>query len=275
MERLDWSKVSLTSYTVQNVGLSFLTRSVTYPLSLMKTRLQNQDASNRQYRGMVDCGRKIIHHEGVRGFFKGGFQIFLQLPASTLYLTTLDMSLSVLPSDMNPAGRGFVSGAAAGMVAQCYFVPLDVITQRMQIDVRSSGKVRDQVRNMDSIRRYIWRTKGLKGFYRGYRVACLNHVPQATLFWSSYGHLKTYFKNDYYSTVYATLISSLSVNLLTTPVDTIKTRFQLRDSDYYTMFKELHQKEGVRGFYKGFQIRLIIALLTNVPMTCWREYLRK
>merc|ERR1712189_99360 len=132
MERLDWSKVSLTSYTVQNVGLSFLTRSVTYPLSLMKTRLQNQDASNRQYRGMIDCGRKIIHREGIRGFFKGGFQIFLQLPASTLYLATLDMSLSVLPPDMNPAGRGFVSGAAAGMVAQCYFVPLDVITQRMQ-----------------------------------------------------------------------------------------------------------------------------------------------
>ena len=63
------TKVSLTSYTVQNVGLSFLTRSVTYPLSLMKTRLQNQDASNRQYRGMVDCGRKIIHREGVRRLF--------------------------------------------------------------------------------------------------------------------------------------------------------------------------------------------------------------
>ena len=62
-------KVSLTSYTVQNVGLSFLTRSVTYPLSLMKTRLQNQDASNRQYRGMIDCGRKIIHREGIRSLF--------------------------------------------------------------------------------------------------------------------------------------------------------------------------------------------------------------
>ena len=89
------TKVSLTSYTVQNVGLSFLTRSVTYPLSLMKTRLQNQDASNRQYKGMIDCGRKIIHREGVRRLFglcylKKIFLIFKKLCRIDLVIIAIE-----------------------------------------------------------------------------------------------------------------------------------------------------------------------------------------
>lgn len=47
--------------------------SVVYPINLLRTRLQAQGtkAHPQTYTGVVDCARKTISKEGVRGLFKG------------------------------------------------------------------------------------------------------------------------------------------------------------------------------------------------------------
>lgn len=47
--------------------------SVVYPINVLRTRLQAQGtkAHPQTYTGVVDCAKKTISHEGVRGLFKG------------------------------------------------------------------------------------------------------------------------------------------------------------------------------------------------------------
>lgn len=58
--------------------------TVTYPIQLIKSRLQQRSENvqistttgeievvKRDYKGVVDCIMKILHREGVFGFFKG------------------------------------------------------------------------------------------------------------------------------------------------------------------------------------------------------------
>jgi len=257
---------------LSTMAVSTVTRTVSYPFELIKTRIQHQDG-RLKYRGIIDCARQIMVKEGVTGFYKGAFQICLRVPASLVYLSTLETCVALSPSSMSHSTRGFVSGTAAGLAVQFYFVPIDVITQKMQVDVDSSGKWRDQLKNMNFIRHRIWASKGLSGFYKGFWISCANHVPQATLFWTFYGTLKNELN---YSILCATVISSLSVNLMTMPFDTIKVRYQLRDQEtsYLNLTRQLFLREGLKGLYKGFHTRLISALISNVPMTSWSEYWR-
>jgi len=273
MEKIDWSKVNVSSYMIQTMAMSTMTRTLAYPFELIKTRIQHQDSNNHQYRGIVDCARQIKAREGVPGFYKGAFQICLRVPASVVYLATLETCVAYSPDTISHSTRGFVSGTAAGLAVQFYFVPIDVITQKMQVDRDSSGRWRHQLNNMNFIRHRIWQSRGWRGFYKGFAISCANHVPQATLFWTFYGTLKNEW---HYSVTYATIISSITVNLLTMPFDTIKVRYQLRDdaASYYGMTRQLFIREGVKGLYKGFHTRLISALITNVTMTCWSEYWR-
>ena len=44
--------------------------SVTYPYQVVRARLQDQHKQGA-YRGSVDCVRKTLRYEGVRGLYKG------------------------------------------------------------------------------------------------------------------------------------------------------------------------------------------------------------
>lgn len=43
----------------------------TYPVDVIKTRIQAQDMRNREYKNMVDCFRKVYRGEGMRVMFAG------------------------------------------------------------------------------------------------------------------------------------------------------------------------------------------------------------
>ena len=45
---------------------------------------------NRQYKGTIDCGTKILSQEGVTGFFKGNLSNFWRSIGSSLVLVLYD-----------------------------------------------------------------------------------------------------------------------------------------------------------------------------------------
>jgi len=62
-------------------------QTVTYPLSLVRTRLQAQGmpGTNQLFDGMWDCMRKTFTHEGTRGLFKGIVPNYLKaIPAGAI-----------------------------------------------------------------------------------------------------------------------------------------------------------------------------------------------
>ena len=44
---------------------------MTYPYQVIKARIQQGGKAADKYKGTIDCARKILHHEGLRGFYKG------------------------------------------------------------------------------------------------------------------------------------------------------------------------------------------------------------
>ncbi|ACI64160.1 hypothetical protein THAPS_38111, partial [Thalassiosira pseudonana CCMP1335] len=56
-------------YLVMGATSKFIASTTTYPLQVIKARLQQR--SQREYSGVIDCVGKIWRNEGVGGFFKG------------------------------------------------------------------------------------------------------------------------------------------------------------------------------------------------------------
>ena len=55
--------------------------SITYPTDLMRRQLQLQgfDKSVPKYDGIIDCGKKIIKTQGIRGLYKGLFASYISI----------------------------------------------------------------------------------------------------------------------------------------------------------------------------------------------------
>ena len=55
---------------------------------------------------------------------------------------------------------------------------------------------------------------GVRGFYKGFTVACVSHVPQSTIFWTTYGLVKQKVKrrniNNTFQVIIAAALSSIT-----------------------------------------------------------------
>ena len=66
---------------------SIVAQTATYPLNVVRTRLQTQGVNNRPriYNGMLDCFKHIIKKDGVQGLFRGLLANYLKaVPASAI-----------------------------------------------------------------------------------------------------------------------------------------------------------------------------------------------
>jgi len=70
-------------------------RTALFPLQVIKTRLQYQNQSTREYNGVIHAFKKIFQNEGFVGFFKGYPVSMFSMPATFLYLTTLEVNLRI------------------------------------------------------------------------------------------------------------------------------------------------------------------------------------
>jgi solute carrier family 25 protein 44 len=262
-------------------------RTLLYPLSVIKTRLQYQDASTRQYSGQLDVIRKIFKKEGFRGFYRGYPISLLSLPASLAYIEAMELSWHYLPPQI--MGRDAISGLIACTAAQLLFVPSDVLSQRQQIDQKKSAAINKQFKETWNIAKNIYKTQGVFGFYRGFSISMMTYGPQASLFWASYGQVRTRLtqirqskgqsgglsiicNNDHSINGISAGFASVLTNVLITPLDTIRCRYQLNPKAEKINFiiKQLYNNEGIQGFYKGWMTRTLQNFINAVPvLTIW------
>ena len=195
---------------------------------------------------------------------------------------------------------GALSGAVGEALLAPLWIPLDVIAQRIQVSqlpVKGGPVNFTQWRGL-SIARDIYRSEGLRGYYKGTGAFLLMYVPGAAVQWGSYEVCKRFFHrmNDSFfpgvgspgarllseqmaSAVTAATITSCVMN----PIDIVKTRIQagrtipsyeallpeamqrqplLSRSTILNEFFHLIKKEGVRALGKG----LLPRLATTIPV---------
>jgi solute carrier family 25 protein 44 len=144
-----------------------------------------QGVSGGLYAGTLDAFRQIVRSEGPRGLYKGFGANAIGIATGNLYITVYELTRRLaLSHDLDSRYINFVAGASASLLSQTVVVPSDVISQHLMMNAqtrRSHGIL--------NVSRKIWRSSGLRGFYRGYLPSIATYAPSSALWWGTYGEL--------------------------------------------------------------------------------------
>ncbi|KAF2461360.1 calcium-binding mitochondrial carrier protein-like protein Aralar1 [Lineolata rhizophorae] len=247
-----------------------------YPIDLVKTRMQNQRSQRvgqMMYKNSIDCARRVITNEGVRGLYSGVLpQLVGVAPEKAIKLTVNDLIRGKFTDKKTGNiwwGWEVLAGGAAGGCQVMFTNPLEIVKIRLQVQGEVSKTVGEQAPKRSAM--WIVRNLGLVGLYKGASACLLRDIPFSAIYFPAYAHLK----RDYFGEsptkhlgilqlLTAGAIAGMPAAYLTTPCDVIKTRLQVEarkgEQSYTTLrhcAKTVWQQEGFRAFFKGGPARVM------------------
>ncbi|EKG16646.1 Calcium-binding EF-hand [Macrophomina phaseolina MS6] len=246
-----------------------------YPIDLVKTRMQNQRSSRpgeRLYNNSIDCFKKIIRNEGVRGLYAGVLpQLVGVAPEKAIKLTVNDLVRGKFTD--KKTGQiwlpwEILAGGSAGACQVIFTNPLEIVKIRLQVQGEIAKTVEGAPRRSAM---WIVRNLGLLGLYKGASACLLRDVPFSAIYFPAYNHLKrdvfgesAQKKLGVVQLLTAGAIAGMPAAYLTTPADVIKTRLQVearKGEATYTSLRHcaklIWQQEGFRAFFKGGPARIM------------------
>ncbi|ORX54985.1 mitochondrial carrier [Hesseltinella vesiculosa] len=149
---------------------------VATPVEQIKARLQVQyDAKTTVYSGPIDCIRQVVRNNGVFGLWQGLLPTMAFRSWFFVFWGSYDIFVRHLKT--YPLSDGSVTFIAGGLSATAFWIgafPSDLIknTYMSQPDV-----VPRRFPTPTAVTKYIYRTAGLKGFYRGFLPSFLRAFP--------------------------------------------------------------------------------------------------
>jgi solute carrier family 25 citrate transporter 1 len=152
--------------------------------------------------------------------------------------------------------RNFGAGICAGFTESLFITPFELIKTNLQT---TENKKPLKVINK------LYTDNGIKGLYRGFSTTAIRQCTNQAFNFSVYYKLRKLFikeneKPNIFKIVASSLFSSSIGPVLTSPIDTIKTRFMNPKYTYksvFDAFKDIYRNDGVKGFYKGLSFRLL------------------
>lgn len=289
---IGWNDLDKSRFYFFSTFFLLGTRFSLYPIMLVKTRMQALD----QRKGLIATGRHVVQTEGIRGLYRGCAPMTLAIvPTQTTYVSVLEwvrgsMSTSLKGRLGHEAIETMASNLVAGGVASCASaalgVPIDVVVQRMQLGLEGRSST-----SFFSVLKSVVSVEGFAGLYRGYLASLSVYVPTSAIWWSTYANMRT-LEEIFLGVPQAPWqrlgrdainggIAGITAALITSPLDTTKTRLQtapldgLKKPSFYQVAKALYEKEGVRGFYRGASARVASMTPTSVLMIVSYETVKK
>ena len=144
-----------------------------------------------------------------------------------------------------------LSSSISEVVACTVRVPVEVIKQRMQVEI-----YRDM--NFLSVFCKILRTEGGFGLYRGFTATIQREIPFSAIQFPIYEYLKKRFAvDDRRKMAMCGSIAGGVTAFLTTPLDVLKTRTMLNTSSDNPSFKKLWSEGRIRSLFAGAVPRVL------------------
>ncbi len=262
---------------ISSASAGSLARFISHPMDTVKSRLQ---AGNSLFRGTFDAFAKTYRSEGIRGLYRGfGVATFGGVPGVCVYLTSYDSCKNYLSHNKYFSNSSFsvyfLSGMFAEIMCSAFFVPVDVIKERLQVQIGSSTNSNksqyDYQGSWDGIKKVI-KNEGPLSLYRGFGATILAYAPFSALYFLIYEELKKF--GDSTVTFSQSLIYSATAGAIasytTNPLDLVKLRLQVQrasngnvnntGSHYKGFFDGLYtvyRVEGVSGMFRGATARVL------------------
>ncbi|XP_060197506.1 uncharacterized protein LOC132626604 [Lycium barbarum] len=306
---INWDRLDKARFHIIGAILFTVQSALIHPTAVVKTRMQVAGSGLSQMNGL-SVFRHILKSDGTPGIYRGfGTSAVGSLPGRVLALTSLELSKDMMLKytqglNMPEATRVGVANGFAGMVSNLvscvYFVPLDVVCQRLMVQGIPGSK--PCTGPFDVIRKVL-KAEGVRGMYRGFGLTAVTQSPAQALWLGAYGAAQhMIWRNLGYGdnvdkkpshmemvAVQATaglqetldLFAGACSSVITTPIDTIKTRLQVID-DYgvgrpsvLKTTKALLREDGWKGFYRGFGPRFLNMSFYGTTMIVTYEIIKR
>ncbi|CAF0727619.1 unnamed protein product [Rotaria sordida] len=286
-----WSDVNLFKFGALITVSSTIENVIFYPFYVLKTREQSDRRNltllqSFRYHLRTTLSKSNYATQGsslYRGFW---FSNMASIPAYGIYLGVYISTKDQLNASTNISARfyaPFIAGAIADVVSILFYVPSDVIVQRLQIANSPYKSTSDAVRK-------IYVNEGLKGYYRGLGATFIVSILASSIWWTAYENVKLLLyrpsilpylvwsksSDDKKTEIHripqftAGFIAGTITSTCVNPLDVVKTRIQTQNlyiSDtksspimYKNMFHGLRclwHDEGVHGLLRGVLPKLI------------------
>ncbi|XP_073276692.1 uncharacterized protein [Primulina huaijiensis] len=319
---IDWEMLDKSKFFFLGAALFSGVSGTLYPIVMLKTRQQvmlnemscfkmagsimRSEGFRGFYRGF---GTSIMGTIPARALYMGALEV---TKSNVGYIASSRFGFS-------DASASAIANAAAGltaaMAAQLVWTPVDVVSQRLMVQGGGSCNTNSC---MVGLKKYsggidafskIIHMDGARGLYRGFGISILTYAPSNAVWWASYsiahrtiwGGVSCYIckkdENDNGGSGYrpdgktvvavqglsAAMASGVSA-LVTMPLDTIKTRLQVLDSEesvrsrsptILQTVKKLLREGGLGACYRGLGPRWASMSMSATTMITTYEFLKR
>ncbi|KAJ3062292.1 hypothetical protein HDU99_005268 [Rhizoclosmatium hyalinum] len=194
--------------------------------------------------------------------------------------------------------RGFMAGACADLAGGIFYVPADIVAQRLQIQNSHSLSFSHNKRLYKGgwdVCKKIVQNEGPFGFWRGYAGYVTAFAPASAVQWGVYELCKILlfpfmarlnFKNSENLAIpLSGAIAGVCALTANNPLEVMRVRMQVMESrnkqdaevikrGYWYLGLQIYRKEGVRAFYRGLTARLLTTLPGIIVAMTGYEYIK-
>ncbi|XP_005312094.2 solute carrier family 25 member 33-like isoform X2 [Terrapene carolina triunguis] len=275
---------------------------LTCPLEVVKTRLQSSSLTLRPLclpevqlqglnggfvrpalpsPGVLQLMRAILEKEGIRSLFRGlGPNLVGVAPSRAIYFAAYAGAKEKLNVVFVPESKKVhvLSAVCAGVTSATLTNPIWLVKTRMQLEARASGEKHSNALQC-AIR--VYRTEGLRGFYRGISASYAG-VSETVIHFVIYEALKQQLREqqpflptafalapnsrDFFGLMAAAAISKTCASCIAYPHEVVRTRLREEGSRYRSFVQTLRlvvQEEGPLALYRG----LLAQMMRQIPNT--------
>ncbi|XP_055542258.1 mitochondrial basic amino acids transporter [Wyeomyia smithii] len=199
---------------------------VGYPFDTVKLHLQTQDFRNPLYKGTLDCFRKIIAKETVRGLYRGMSSPMAGVAVVNAIVFGIYGNVQRRTADPDSLHSHFLAGTAAGLTQSFVCSPMELIKTRLQLQGNLPKGAFKFKGPLDCLR-HIARTEGFRGVFRGLGITAARDMPGFSSYFVSYELMvRSVDDPSPFSILMAGGLAGTISWLLTFPVDVVKSRLQ-------------------------------------------------
>merc|ERR1712126_419593 len=231
-----------------------ISKTAVAPIERVKLLLQVQAASkqiaaDQQYKGMIDCFKRIPAEQGVQAYWRGNLaNVIRYFPTQALNFAFKDKY------------KQLFLGGAAGATSLCFVYPLDFARTRLGADV-GKGAGQREFNGLGDCLVKIFKADGISGLYRGFAVSVQGIIIYRAAFFGLYDTAKgmTGKTNIFVSWMIAQCVTTVS-GIISYPFDTVRRRLMMQSGrkggevmykGTLDCWKKIAKNEGGGAFFKG------------------------